>query len=363
LSRAELQQLAADRILDAQALLTAQRWSGAYHLVGYAVECGLKSCILAHLDRTGILFKDRNYLKSLADCWTHELDKLVGIAGLTAELGIACGANRGLAGYWGVAKDWKETPIRAKNRSGGQRALRGNHARSGWGASMDTYTLVENRIDDGRKLINLLNQKGFALSAVCWVKTSEEGDWYLYIATPVVDQKGAADAYREVYGVLTSISGTSVSVSDVKLVGANNPITKDILGIRERYPGKHPTFSRRSQLGSVAVDEGYIYPLGPTPEVLTSLGQPIPEILTDLGQGVGPDEYIEIPYLKPSTAPGGNAMPTPSVLRLKKKEIRTFEVLTGLQVIEGRRFSTFAKVSTVDDGVIGVDYRVEEIKH
>jgi hypothetical protein len=56
-----------------------------------------------------MLFKDRIYLKSLADCWTHELDKLVSIAGLTAELGIACGANQVLAGYWGVAKDWKET--------------------------------------------------------------------------------------------------------------------------------------------------------------------------------------------------------------------------------------------------------------
>jgi len=123
LSRAELQQLAEDRILDAQALLAVQRWSGAYHLAGYAVECGLKSCILAHLDRTGILFKDRNYLKLLADCWTHELDKLVGIAGLTAELGVACGANPGLAGYWGVAKDWKETSRYEQKTEAEARAL------------------------------------------------------------------------------------------------------------------------------------------------------------------------------------------------------------------------------------------------
>ncbi len=123
MSRAELQQLAEDRILDAQALLAVQRWSGAYHLAGYAVECGLKSCILAHLDRTGILFKDRNYLKLLADCWTHELDKLVGIAGLTAELGVACGANPGLAGYWGVAKDWKETSRYEQKTEAEARAL------------------------------------------------------------------------------------------------------------------------------------------------------------------------------------------------------------------------------------------------
>ena len=56
-----------------------------------------------------MLFKDRSYLKSLADCWTHDLDRLVGIAGLTAELGIACGANQILDGYWAIAKDWNET--------------------------------------------------------------------------------------------------------------------------------------------------------------------------------------------------------------------------------------------------------------
>ncbi len=38
-NRAELQQLAEDRILDAQALLAVNRWSGAYYLAGYAVEC------------------------------------------------------------------------------------------------------------------------------------------------------------------------------------------------------------------------------------------------------------------------------------------------------------------------------------
>jgi hypothetical protein len=227
---------------------------------------------------------------------------------------------------------------------------------------MDTSTLVENRIDDGRKLINLLTQKGFPLTAVFWVETSEEGDWLLYIASPVVDQKGTAAAYRDVYAVLTTISGTSISVSDVKLIGINNPITKDVLGIRERYPGKNPTVSRRRQLGSIAVDEVYVYPLGASPEGLTIPGRPTPEILTDFGQGVGPMEYIEIPYLKPAGESDANASPVPSVLRLKKKEVRTFEVLTGLQVIEGRHFSTYAKVSMVDDGVIGVDYRIEEIK-
>lgn len=227
---------------------------------------------------------------------------------------------------------------------------------------MDSSSLVENRIDDGRKLITLLTQKGFPLAAVCWVEVSDQGDWLLYIASAAVDERGAAAAYRDVYGVLTTISGTSISVSDVKLVGTNNPIAKDILEIRQRYSADRPIVSRTNMLGSLAVEEVYVYPLGLAPEKLSSPGQTIPEVLTHFGQGVGPDEYIEIPYLKPSAATGGNATPIPSVLRLKKKEVRMFEVLTSLQMIEGRQFSTYARVSTVDDGVIGVDYRVEEIK-
>jgi len=52
-NRAELRQLAEDRILDAEHLLAAGRWSGAYYLAGYAVECGLKACIMARVESTG----------------------------------------------------------------------------------------------------------------------------------------------------------------------------------------------------------------------------------------------------------------------------------------------------------------------
>jgi len=46
MDRAQLHQLADDRIRDARALLAAKRWSGAYYLAGYAVECMLKTLIL-----------------------------------------------------------------------------------------------------------------------------------------------------------------------------------------------------------------------------------------------------------------------------------------------------------------------------
>ena len=45
MNRIDLQKLAEDRIADAAALLNAGRWSAAYYLAGYAVECALKACI------------------------------------------------------------------------------------------------------------------------------------------------------------------------------------------------------------------------------------------------------------------------------------------------------------------------------
>jgi hypothetical protein len=106
MNRAELQQLAEDRVLDAQALLAAQRSSGAYYLAGYAVECGLKSCVLAWVARTGIIFDEKRFCEK---CWTHDIEELVTLADLQAARGSARAANPVLARNWTVVTDWNET--------------------------------------------------------------------------------------------------------------------------------------------------------------------------------------------------------------------------------------------------------------
>lgn len=108
MNRARLQQLAEDRLLDAQALLTTGRWSAAYYLAGYAVECALKSCVLRHIDTSGVIFEDAQYLKELAGCWTHDLEKLLKLAGLVIEFGNARSANADLDAFWLTTKKWNE---------------------------------------------------------------------------------------------------------------------------------------------------------------------------------------------------------------------------------------------------------------
>jgi HEPN domain-containing protein len=103
-NRAAWQELALERVKDAKALLKLRRWSGAYYLAGYAVECGLKSCIIAYLMKTDY-FPEKRFSEQ---CWTHDLERLVALAGLKATLDVNTQAEPGLLENWNVVTEWDE---------------------------------------------------------------------------------------------------------------------------------------------------------------------------------------------------------------------------------------------------------------
>jgi hypothetical protein len=105
-NQADLQQLAEERIKDAKALLDGGRWSFAYYTAGYAVECALKSALLARMIHTGWVFQEK---AKVQDCLTHEFGELVKLAGLTDELNNQLKASAAFAGNWGRATSWKVT--------------------------------------------------------------------------------------------------------------------------------------------------------------------------------------------------------------------------------------------------------------
>jgi hypothetical protein len=104
-NRIQLQQLAEDRVIDAQSLFAAGRWSAAYYLAGYAVECGLKACVLNHIVNTGVVFQDRKYAER---CWTHRPEELVKLASLEALRGQAAAAEPLFAANWLTVEGWSE---------------------------------------------------------------------------------------------------------------------------------------------------------------------------------------------------------------------------------------------------------------
>lgn len=106
MNRAELQSLTTERILDAEALIRCGRWSFAYYVAGYAVECALKSCLLNRMIHTGWVFQER---AKINDCLTHDFGELVKHSGLINDLNAHLKSNTVFVGNWGITVQWKVT--------------------------------------------------------------------------------------------------------------------------------------------------------------------------------------------------------------------------------------------------------------
>jgi hypothetical protein len=151
-------------------------------------------------------------------------------------------------------------------------------------------TLVEIQLQQGQILLERLAHEGIAVTAAAWVKESDSGDWYLYLATPLVSADGGTTpAYRRVNTVIRKMEeeGFRMDPFDKKVIGPHDPIATDLVAYRRARPGGPPTPFRGSRLGGLYVDEAYIYPLPPTPEeqagiLLWECGR------TELRPGIGP---------------------------------------------------------------------------
>ncbi len=90
--------------MEAKALLDLEKWDGAYYLAGYAVELALKACIIKMVMATDA-FPDKEFSKN---CYTHDIDTLVGLAKLDAVLKLATDAEPVVKSKWATVRDWSE---------------------------------------------------------------------------------------------------------------------------------------------------------------------------------------------------------------------------------------------------------------
>lgn len=68
------------------------------------MECALKACIAKQTNQYD--FPDRD---AAVAAFTHDLDRLVKAAGLTADYATATSASRQFADNWQIVRLWKET--------------------------------------------------------------------------------------------------------------------------------------------------------------------------------------------------------------------------------------------------------------
>jgi hypothetical protein len=103
MNRIDLQNLAEERLGDAQALLASNRYGGAYYVIGYAVECGLKACI-AKLTRAED-FYDKNLARKI---FQHDLGDLANYARLSAVIEQSGNVDPTFQANWAQVGLWSE---------------------------------------------------------------------------------------------------------------------------------------------------------------------------------------------------------------------------------------------------------------
>lgn len=97
----DLEVLSESKLADALLLFERERWANSFYLAGYSVELALKACVAVQFQASTI--PDKKFVSSIH---THEFSKLIGLAGLTAELRAKQDEDSTFAANWGITAEW-----------------------------------------------------------------------------------------------------------------------------------------------------------------------------------------------------------------------------------------------------------------
>jgi hypothetical protein len=137
---------------------------------------------------------------------------------------------------------------------------------------MDQGSMVSEQTESGKRLIDALAADGFDVRVAFWAKLTDEGKWYLYLASPLVDEKGPLAAYRLIDGILRKTPDLWIDSLEIRVVGLNDSLTEGALAAIKpnvpnspyavRNPRQYPGMTRvgGSTLGGVSIEGAYIYP-------------------------------------------------------------------------------------------------------
>jgi len=125
---------------------------------------------------------------------------------------------------------------------------------------VDQSTLLEQKIDDGRRFVERFAIDGNPIQAAFWVNAAEEDLWFLYVATELYDRVGPAATYRAVHASLRKLGESWISSSEIKVISPSNPIAVDVLAVMARHHGRLGTWYGGRTLGSMSVEQTFIYP-------------------------------------------------------------------------------------------------------
>ncbi len=140
---------------------------------------------------------------------------------------------------------------------------------------MDQDTVVNEQTESGKRLIEKLTQEGFDVRIAFWARLANEEEWYLYLASPFVDEHGPRHSYRRVFDVMEQMADLWIDSMEIRVIGIKDSLTEGALAetrpkvagskfaVRNTKPYPGLTRLRGTTLGGVGIVGAYIYPPSP----------------------------------------------------------------------------------------------------
>jgi len=125
---------------------------------------------------------------------------------------------------------------------------------------MDQGPLVSEQIDAGARLIDAFGQYA-PVQAAFWVRERGNDQWYLYLTSDQIDDTNFDLAYGEILRILGKGPHLWLDPFQVKVTSLDEPVTKDVIALMNKYPGRLPMWYHGRLLGGLSIEEAYIYPI------------------------------------------------------------------------------------------------------
>lgn len=122
---------------------------------------------------------------------------------------------------------------------------------------MDQDVLVNDRISAGQRVIEALDEEGYALSAAFWNYFSDLSGWRLVLVPKKFEGGAVKDELLAIRRVLKS-QNVEFDLSDVKIQSSDNPLVRALAKIA-RVEGIAGVRVRQNWINGVYLEDVYVY--------------------------------------------------------------------------------------------------------
>ncbi len=128
---------------------------------------------------------------------------------------------------------------------------------------MVDQVLNEKLIEDGRVLLQNLDDSGLAVKAALWIYLPDLRSWRLMLSFPDVRTKGPKAAYTRVQSALNKLKkrGCTLALDEVSVAAPDAPLMKLLRGEITTNSGIHGIRFTQHVIDGQLVEDAYIYRL------------------------------------------------------------------------------------------------------